>query len=193
MPKPKLSKHDKILQAALDLIAERGFHDAPISLIAKRAGVGAGTIYRYFKNKDELITAIFLDIVEKAYRVILAGYSAEKPIRERFMHLATAALRYNIEHPRIFSYMDQFLKSPYGTAIRTRMMSSRPDIDDVFITLITDGLAQRVLKDLPIATLDDLTFGPLISLSRTHIDGLCKLDERMQVTVVEACWDAIKR
>ena len=48
-------KRTDILQSALELIAERGFHGAPISEIAQKANVAAGTIYRYFENKDLLI------------------------------------------------------------------------------------------------------------------------------------------
>ncbi|HQM90514.1 MAG TPA: helix-turn-helix domain-containing protein, partial [Syntrophales bacterium] len=48
-------KRDEILRAALELIAEHGFHGAPMAMVAERAGVGAGTIYRYFEGKDALI------------------------------------------------------------------------------------------------------------------------------------------
>ena len=54
------TKQDDILEAALELIAERGFHGAPISMIAKKAGVGEGTIYIYFENKDALINELYL-------------------------------------------------------------------------------------------------------------------------------------
>ena len=83
--------------------------------------------------------------------------------------------------------------SPYGMEVRTRLMSPGPDINDAFIALFSDGIAQQVTKDIPVATLNDLTFGSLLSLARSHIDGLCKLDDRLLVAAVEACWDAIKR
>ncbi|MBQ4491867.1 MAG: helix-turn-helix transcriptional regulator, partial [Deltaproteobacteria bacterium] len=51
-------RRTSILEAALGLIAERGFHGTPAALIAERAGVGVGTIYRYFRDKDELIHAV---------------------------------------------------------------------------------------------------------------------------------------
>jgi len=53
MTKP--DKRDDIVRAALELIAENGFHGAPMAMIADKAGVGAGTIYRYFENKEVLI------------------------------------------------------------------------------------------------------------------------------------------
>ena len=56
----KTDKREDILRAALELIAEHGFHGAPMAMIAERAGVGAGTIYRYFENKDVLIAELYL-------------------------------------------------------------------------------------------------------------------------------------
>lgn len=55
-------KRDEILRAALELIAEHGFHGAPMAMVAERAGVGAGTIYRYFEGKDALIAEIFAEL-----------------------------------------------------------------------------------------------------------------------------------
>ena len=56
-------KRTDILRAALQLIAERGFHAAPMAEIAEKAGVAAGTIYRYFENKDILINELHPEIV----------------------------------------------------------------------------------------------------------------------------------
>ena len=50
-------KYQRILDAAVWVIAEKGFHVARISDIADRAGVADGTIYLYFKNKDEILMA----------------------------------------------------------------------------------------------------------------------------------------
>lgn len=66
----KSDKRDEIVRAALELIAEHGFHGAPMASIADRAGVGAGTIYRYFENKDVLITELYRELEERIYPVI---------------------------------------------------------------------------------------------------------------------------
>lgn len=52
-------KHSRILDAAIDVFAEKGFYSARIADVASRAGVADGTIYLYFKNKDELLLTIF--------------------------------------------------------------------------------------------------------------------------------------
>jgi AcrR family transcriptional regulator len=43
------------MYATLKLITEHGFHATPVSMIASEAGVGAGTIYRYFESKEAII------------------------------------------------------------------------------------------------------------------------------------------
>lgn len=58
----KSDKRETILEAMLDLIVERGFHDAPMSLLAKRSGASAGVIYHYFPSKDDLIHAVYLRV-----------------------------------------------------------------------------------------------------------------------------------
>lgn len=56
---PGSKKYQRILDAAVEVIAERGYFNSPVSAIAKRAGVADGTIYLYFKSKDEVLqTAI---------------------------------------------------------------------------------------------------------------------------------------
>ncbi|MCO4746471.1 MAG: TetR/AcrR family transcriptional regulator [Proteobacteria bacterium] len=52
-------KRSLITEAAVEVFAEKGFHQARVSDIARRAGVADGTIYLYFKNKEDLLLSIF--------------------------------------------------------------------------------------------------------------------------------------
>lgn len=54
-------KRERILEAALRVFAERGFYNAKVSEVARAAGVADGTIYLYFKNKDDLLIQLFED------------------------------------------------------------------------------------------------------------------------------------
>lgn len=189
----KPDKRDEILRAALELIAEYGFHGAPMAMIAARAGVGAGTIYRYFENKDVLINELYRELEDKIKEYILPGYSTERPIRERFMHLNTKAFCFFIEFPLHFRYLEQFHNSPYGAAHRRDKMLGEADEKDVFMRLFEDGLAQQVMKDLPILILFCLSFGPLITSMRDHILGFISLDDALIERITEACWDGVRR
>ena len=186
-------KRADVMQAALELMAEQGFHGAPMAEIAEKAGVGAGTIYRYFENKDVLITELFRELEQKLMAALREGYSAGKPIRERFLYLGTALLKYCIAHPLYFRYLEQYQNSPYGVSFRRDKILSKSGDNDIFKDLFEQGIAQQVLKDLPLFVLFALAFGPLISLARDHILGLAVLDDTLIRQTTEACWDGIKR
>ena len=164
-------KRGEIIQAALELIAEHGFHGAPMAMIADKAGVGAGTIYRYFENKDVLITELYRKLEEKIMAALQEGYSVGKPLRERFLHLGTALLRYFIAHPLYFRYMEQYYNSPYGASMRRDRLLGKSDNRYIFKDLFEQGISQQVLKDLPILVLFALAFGPMLALARDHILG----------------------
>ena len=52
-------KYQRILEAAVSVFAELGFYQSTISQIAREAGVADGTIYLYFKNKDDILVQFF--------------------------------------------------------------------------------------------------------------------------------------
>ena len=54
-----LPKRDAILRAAIDVFAERGYFNAQVADVARAAGVAAGTVYLYFKSKDDILISIF--------------------------------------------------------------------------------------------------------------------------------------
>jgi TetR/AcrR family fatty acid metabolism transcriptional regulator len=60
-------KRDAILRAAIDVFAERGYFNAQVADVARAAGVAAGTVYLYFRSKDDLLISIF----ERSMRVAL--------------------------------------------------------------------------------------------------------------------------
>ncbi|MED3645697.1 TetR/AcrR family transcriptional regulator C-terminal domain-containing protein [Halalkalibacterium halodurans] len=57
--KKKGPKYDQIIDAAVQVIAEHGYHQAQVSKIAKVAGVADGTIYLYFNNKEDVLISLF--------------------------------------------------------------------------------------------------------------------------------------
>ena len=191
MTKP--DKREEIVRAALELIAEQGFHGAPMAMIAERAGVGAGTIYRYFENKDVLIAELFREVEVKIHDVLLEGYSTEKPIRERFLHLGTALLTYYIANPLEFRYLEQFYNSPFGVAHRRSKLLGSKEGCYFFRELFEEAVSQQVMKDLPLVLLFDLSFGPLFAAARDHILGFVALDDLLIARTIEACWDGVRR
>ena len=189
----KLDKRTEITQAALDLIVERGFHGTSMAMVAEKADVGAGTIYHYFESKESLIKEMYRELEEQVITALWKGDPVSMPIRERFVHLWTVLLKYFIEHPLCFRYMQQYHSSPYGVALRRKKILGKGDDRYIFRTLFEEGISQQTIKDLPISMLSALAFGPLVQLARDHILGFTRLDDQLIAKTVKACWDGIKQ
>jgi AcrR family transcriptional regulator len=189
----KSDKRDEIIRATLELIAEHGFHGASMAMIAEKAGVGAGTIYRYFESKDVLITELHRELEDKIMVVLQDGYPFGKPLRERFLYLIRELLRYFITNPLHFRYMEQYFNSPYGISLHRDRLLGKSGNHDILMDIFEQGIEQQVLKEFPKAVLFSLAFGPQIFLMRDHILGFINLDKAMIKRTTEACWDAIKR
>jgi len=73
-------KYKQIIDAAIIAIAENGYHHAQVSKIAKQAGVADGTIYLYFKNKEDILISVFQEkmglFVESLQEIIQLGASS---------------------------------------------------------------------------------------------------------------------
>ena len=76
---PRGDKREAILRAATDVFSERGFFTAQVADVARAAGIAAGTVYLYFKSKDDLLVSIF----EKTMREAIAdGRACVAPLRD---------------------------------------------------------------------------------------------------------------
>src|SRR5207302_3330873 len=93
-------KRGRILEAAVKVFAERGFHTATVAEIARAAGVADGTIYLYFKSKDDLLLRLFdekmTSLLEEA-RADLERESGAAGKLRRFIQLHLALVERNPE------------------------------------------------------------------------------------------------
>ncbi len=185
-------KRSAVIQAALDLVAEHGFHGAPMAAVAERAEVAAGTIYRYFENKDDLILETFRFLEDIVYKVVMNGYPEGGTVRDRFLHVEDALIRYLVASPREFRFIEQFQNSPYGANRRREKMLGRGD-KTVVLDLFEEGRRDGIVKDLPVPVLFALAFGPMIQICRDAVFGFITLDDRLIAESVESCWDAVRR
>src|SRR3954452_15337657 len=85
---PPGPKRDAILRAAIAVFAERGYFNAQVADVARVAGVAAGTVYLYFRSKDDLLVSIF----ERSMREALSdGQNALTGVRDPAARLRSFA------------------------------------------------------------------------------------------------------
>jgi TetR/AcrR family fatty acid metabolism transcriptional regulator len=96
---PHSPKRDRILDAAERVFAARGFFTAKVADIAKEAGVADGTIYLYFKSKDDLLISLFESRMERVNALLGAAVAAAKTPRDKLMAFVKAYVGMIAEQP----------------------------------------------------------------------------------------------
>ena len=95
MPRIKTeSKHDEILAAASRVFAARQYHEVLCDEIAAEAGIGKGTIYRYFRTKEDLYFATILHGYEAINESLATAISTESTPERRLEKIAREILGY---------------------------------------------------------------------------------------------------
>jgi TetR/AcrR family fatty acid metabolism transcriptional regulator len=78
---------ERILLAATEVFARRGFHGARVADIAEAAGIAYGLVYHHFRNKDDILAAIFAERWGEYVRYIDAMADSPEPFRAQVTHL----------------------------------------------------------------------------------------------------------
>jgi TetR/AcrR family fatty acid metabolism transcriptional regulator len=96
-PRPSRSertadKRERILKAAIKVFARKGFYAARVSEIAKAAGVADGTIYLYFRNKDDVLISVFESRITRLVEVLQEIVGSGGSFEERFARMVELQL-----------------------------------------------------------------------------------------------------
>jgi AcrR family transcriptional regulator len=99
MARPKSEdKRNAILAAAAEVIAERGL-GAPTSAISSAAGVAEGTLFTYFKTKDELVNALYREIKLDLADAMMTDFPRRSSIRNRMQHVWNSYVDWGVANP----------------------------------------------------------------------------------------------
>jgi TetR/AcrR family fatty acid metabolism transcriptional regulator len=170
-------KRARILEAAIKVFAERGFHTATVAEIARAAGVADGTIYLYYKSKDDLLLRLFdekmTELLEEARTALLAEKTAPARLR-RFIQLHLALVERNPDLASVLivelRQSAQFLKA----ADRNKLAAYVDLIAEVvkagqesgeLLDLVSPATAKRAI----FGALDELALGFLLSGRKSNL------------------------
>jgi TetR/AcrR family fatty acid metabolism transcriptional regulator len=163
--KPRQDKRVRIVDAAVQVFAEKGFRGARISDIARAAGVADGTIYLYFRNKEDLLLTIFEEKVgEILVRVHRALDGVDEPL-ERIHAFARFHFNELRTHPELAQVLQVELRQS-SHFLRDYRPEKLWQYLDVFDGLLRDGQSAGVLRsDLDPFLMKWAFFGALDELS----------------------------
>jgi len=141
-------KRSAILDAATRLFAECGLAAASTSEISKRAGVAEGTLFTYFRTKDDLINSLYREIKLELADAMMSDFPRKKNVRTRLRHAWDRYENWGIANPKQRKVLAQLQVSEVLTK-ESRDAGSAPFVE--FQTMIRDAIEQRIFRnDLPV-------------------------------------------
>lgn len=182
-------KREAILRATMQLITEHGFHATPMSMVAKQAGVAAGTIYHYFSSKEELIMQLYAELKQKMGNAMLQGDEGSGNIRDRFFRFYQNLFVYFTQNPEEFIFLEQYANSPYitQTAQEENQQFYQPVVD-----FLVQGMELGVLRRMEKELVTALVYGHVVSVAKLHLSGRLEINENRLQQAIQSCWDGVK-
>jgi len=166
-------KRGQILDAALQLFSERGFHGTAVPDIARAAGVGTGTIYRYFPDKEGLVNALYQQWRAGFNAAVLAPMAAGLSPKEQFNLYWHRLAGFAREHPVAARFLELH---HHGDYLDERSRSVGRIYPVAMRTFVRAGIGAGILHTAPPEALVALMQGAML--------GLLKQDEAAQGGVI---------
>ncbi len=140
-------KQRAILEAAVAVFAERSFWDTPTSLVSKTAGVADGTLFNYFKTKDELINAVYLEIKREVVDTLLQGLAERVSVHDKMLHIWDRYIEWGVHHPEKFKVLQQ-IGASYQLDEHVKAAANEPFV--VIERLARESIERGELRNYPV-------------------------------------------
>uniref|UniRef100_A0A831ZWG7 TetR/AcrR family transcriptional regulator n=1 Tax=Desulfacinum infernum TaxID=35837 RepID=A0A831ZWG7_9BACT len=169
IPHKNSDKRRRILDAAVKVFAEKGFFQARVSDIARLAGVADGTIYLYFKNKDDLLISIFEEKMKEINVKFRDALATEKDPVQRFRRLIAMHLAGFQAYPELAAVLQVELRQS------SRFMREYKKVElknylDLMGDVVREGQHQGVFRqDIPLGLVKRFVFGALDEVVSTWV------------------------
>jgi len=183
-------KKECILSAALDLFAEKGFHGTAVPEIAQKAGVAAGTIYRYFASKEAIVNQLYQRQKSQLLASVMADFPYQGHARTQIHHFITRIFEFAQRHPQAFKFLELHHHAEYLDDESKKVEASVVAMANEFVE---QNERAKVLRKAPDGMLAGMVWGAMVGLVRASWEKRAKLDAKSEAAFEEAIWDAIRR
>jgi TetR/AcrR family transcriptional regulator, fatty acid metabolism regulator protein len=138
-------KYRQIIDAAVIVIAENGYHQAQVSKIAKEAGVADGTIYLYFKNKEDILISVFREKMAIFITNLQEVLDKDLDTSERLLKMIANHFRV-LHEDRHLAIVTQLELRQSGKKLRLRINEVLKDYLDLLDIILVEGIENGELS-----------------------------------------------
>ena len=183
------NKKAQILKATETILATSGFHGLSIQKVANEAKVATGTIYRYFKDRDDLLNQLHEQILTYVAHRLEENVDESQPLKEQFTRMWKNLWYLPRQEDAPLLTRNQFESLPISHHDQLRQKK-----DVLFSTVhrfFNEGKQQGVFKPLPNPVLWAIGLEPSIGLTTKHLSDGLDVNDAILEDIINACWDAI--
>ncbi|WCF09282.1 TetR family transcriptional regulator [Paenibacillus thiaminolyticus] len=161
MASQKKEKYSQILEAAVKVFAEHGFHRSQVSRIAKTAGVADGTIYLYFKRKEDILISLFREKLGELIGKFHASLEETTGAKEALRNVCEIHFT-EMENNPDFAFVSQIELRQSSLELRKEIGKIIKPYIVLIEKIITQGIEEKVFRaDLDVKLTRLLIFGSM--------------------------------
>ncbi|GAE26151.1 fatty acid degradation regulator YsiA [Halalkalibacter wakoensis JCM 9140] len=176
MGKKKGPKYNQIIDAAVKVIANHGYHQAQVSKIAKEAGVADGTIYLYFENKEDILTSLFEEKLGSFVEYIRTQLTSDLSTEKKFLILIRKHLE-QLQDDHHLAVVTQLELRQSNTDLRLKINEILKGYLVLVDELLTEGKENGFFQaDLDNRLARQMIFGTVDEVVTNWVMKECKYD-----------------
>jgi len=183
-------KRKKILTAAEILLAERGFYGLSMKALANSAGVAAGTIYRYFENKEDMINQLHQHVKEELAVVTFKGLHEGLSQKEKYALCWRNTYQSVLTNPNRLIAVSMLFLRPCVKG--EEMLSCNDNLFAPLFNIYDQGIRENIFHDFPVPALISLSFESSVNLAKKVMNhSIEQPNEQLITLIIDASWQAI--
>ena len=182
-------KQQAIADATFALVARVGLSGLTMAAIARQAGIATGTLYVYYKSKEDLLNALYEQVKGALVQLITEPAGAAMPFRARFQRNWLRLLRHRQAHYAETVFMEQYYNSPWFSEA-SRQFSAR--FTSECLGFFDEARAQQIVKDVPTMLLASTFFGSVRETAGLLRSGDLPDTEAALAQAFTIFWDGIR-
>ncbi len=164
-------KPQQIIEAAVRVFARRGYYNSRVSDIAREAGIAAGTIYLYFKTKDDILVTLFRDKMAEFVGTLRKAIAGEPDAASKVRRLVSLHFSMLEENPELAEVVQVELRQGQ----KFFRDASSQEIGAYFAligSVLEEGVAEgRFRSSLPVKVATKMLFGAMDQMATSWVLG----------------------
>ncbi|GEK30063.1 fatty acid metabolism regulator protein [Kurthia zopfii] len=182
--KKEKPKYKQIIDAAVVVIADNGYHQAQVSKIAKQAGVADGTIYLYFKNKEDILISVFQEKMSVFIEGLQEIVVKEAPASEKLEFMITNHFSV-LSKDKYLARVTQLELRQSNRDIRLKINAVLKEYLDQLDAILEEGVQTGLFaKDMDLRLARQLIFGTIDEVTTSWVMKDHKFDLNSQSSKV---------